>query len=624
MKSRLALFLLLGAFAAIPLRADDTAGQKIYADNVRGTVLVFQKNDKGQIYSHGSGWVVDRDARLVITNHHVVFPKNKVYVHFPDFREDVVISERSHYKVDKAIEAQVLDSDPKLDLAVIQLQSLPKGAKALKRAAKAPSPGERLHLIGNPGVSAGYFVYSNGNVRQVLHRVVRYPGQTLDAILLETSLVTNPGDSGGPVFNDKGEVVGTNSGMSNIAKGIYTFTVDVRELGPYLDNVRVLMNPKTAPASAFYMRGMRRAAQSRWQDAEADFTQTLQADPKHALAYSNRGRARVFLNRPSDALKDCAEASRLDPKLCHAHYIRGLAHNNLKKYDDAIADFNRAIELDPNSAPAFLDRGFAYFQKQNWDQAIREFDEAIRLDPDYGMAYSNLGVTYLRKNQLDRALEEYNKAVSKGYTPAFKNRGDLYLNRGQLVNAAADYEEAVKSNPRWFDLRLSLAQVYYKNRDYQKSLFHANQAVSLNTKSAPALQLRGEANELLNNSIAAHKDYVAAIQLDPKLAGRTKEFDQRYIQIRNVSGKDLRAFLKYEVKLTDGSWKWYGPINFQISNGRDFVPAHDNWQVKGRAMRFWTETTDGKTLHKERLWNLVTEGNYRSMNTGYFTLTLNP
>ena len=136
--------------------------------------------------------------------------------------------------------------------------------------------------------------------------------------------------------------------------------------------------------------------------------------------------------------------------------------------------------------------------------------------------------------------------------------------------------------------------------------------------------LRGEAHELLHNSGSAHNDYVAAIKLDPKLADRTKEFDQRYIHIRNVSGRDVKAFLKYEVKLTDGTWKWYGPINFQISNGKDFVPVHDNWQVKARAMRFWTEGNDGKTLHKERLWNLVSEGSYRSINTGYYTMTLNP
>jgi len=136
----------------------------------------------------GSGFIVSADG-LILTNAHVVRDASEVTVKLTDRREFV---------------AQVLGSDPKTDVAVLRIaaKGLPVvhlgGARDLK-------VGEWVLAIGSPfglenSVSAG---------------VVSAKGRSLpdDSMVpfIQTDVAVNPGNSGGPLFNVRGEVVGINS-----------------------------------------------------------------------------------------------------------------------------------------------------------------------------------------------------------------------------------------------------------------------------------------------------------------------------------------------------------------------------------------------------------------------------
>src|SRR5262245_42913638 len=101
----------------------------------------------------GSGWVVDKERRLLVTNHHVVRDNKTVRVQFPLYRNGRVVAERGAYRGAGGVAGRVIAVDKKRDLALVQLASLPVGVRALKIAARAPSPGSRVHSIGNPGRS---------------------------------------------------------------------------------------------------------------------------------------------------------------------------------------------------------------------------------------------------------------------------------------------------------------------------------------------------------------------------------------------------------------------------------------------------------------------------------------
>src|SRR5579885_2006467 len=104
-------FLLMAAGQA---NAEGQASQ-VYQRTLRGTVwIVCPENPPGSgRYFSGSGWVVDRSRRLVITNHHVINGYETVRIFFPEHRGNKVVAEKSLYvqQLSSAIKAIVIDRD---------------------------------------------------------------------------------------------------------------------------------------------------------------------------------------------------------------------------------------------------------------------------------------------------------------------------------------------------------------------------------------------------------------------------------------------------------------------------------------------------------------------------------
>ena len=136
----------------------------------------------------GSGFVVSADG-VILTNAHVVRGAREVIVKLTDRRE---------------FAARVLGSDPKTDIAVLKidatnLPTVPLGS------ARDLQVGEWVLAIGSP------FGFENS----VTAGVVSAKGRSLpdDSFVpfIQTDVAVNPGNSGGPLFNARGQVVGINS-----------------------------------------------------------------------------------------------------------------------------------------------------------------------------------------------------------------------------------------------------------------------------------------------------------------------------------------------------------------------------------------------------------------------------
>ena len=136
----------------------------------------------------GSGFIISSDG-IILTNAHVVRDAREVTVKLTDRRE---------------FRAKVLGSDPKTDVAVLKIDAKDLPVVPLAKADNV-KVGEWVLAIGSP--------YGLDNT--VTAGVVSAKGRSLpdDAYVpfIQTDVAVNPGNSGGPLFNTRGEVVGINS-----------------------------------------------------------------------------------------------------------------------------------------------------------------------------------------------------------------------------------------------------------------------------------------------------------------------------------------------------------------------------------------------------------------------------
>jgi len=134
---------------------------------------------------------------------------------------------------------KVVASDPRLDLALIELPRLPKSAEPLSLAATPAATGSSVLSVGASGVdlkdfSGTLWRLSSGDVRGRYEKDMTYGnGQRVRAMVLETQKPINPGDSGGPTANEDGELVGVVSSFKREDNAIMN-DIDLTEVRGFL------------------------------------------------------------------------------------------------------------------------------------------------------------------------------------------------------------------------------------------------------------------------------------------------------------------------------------------------------------------------------------------------------
>jgi len=218
----------------------------------------------------------------------------------------------------------------------------------------------------------------------------------------------NPGDSGGAVVNDAGEVVGVVSGKRTEAS-LMSWCIAAEEVRAYLDDIKALVAPKTA--ADFHRRGLRTLERGQAIRAIDDLSSAYRLDPKSAAILSDRAMAYRARKDYELAQDDIAEALRLNPQNASAYNVRGCIATDQNDNDKALKDFRHAIQINP-SVPAFhANRGQAHANKGEPEQAIHCYDEALRLLPDVAEWYYRRGMALEQLGQAQKAEQDYMLAI---------------------------------------------------------------------------------------------------------------------------------------------------------------------------------------------------------------------
>ncbi len=136
---------------------------------------------------------------------------------------------------------------------MIQLEKLPPGVLPVKFAADSPGTGANVHSIGNPGASDALWVYTPGKVRSVYKKTWTAGKARTEhkATIIEATSPTSPGDSGGPLFNDKAEQIGvTQGGIVDPSAQGYSYFIDVTKIKAFLKEHKITVSSAPPPAVA--------------------------------------------------------------------------------------------------------------------------------------------------------------------------------------------------------------------------------------------------------------------------------------------------------------------------------------------------------------------------------------
>ncbi|MBQ3135525.1 MAG: trypsin-like peptidase domain-containing protein [Oscillospiraceae bacterium] len=190
--------------------AGQLSASQVYAENVDACVGITVSTTTN-IYGYtttsaatGSGFVIS-DTGYIITNHHVI----EKAANDPSVPITVTFQNGDSYK------AKLVGSEAENDVAVLKIQA--QGLQAVKVGdSDKLVVGEPVYAIGNPLGELTYTL-TDGLVSALDRVITTGSGNNANSMnMLQTNCAINSGNSGGPLFNSKGEVIGiTTAKMSS-------------------------------------------------------------------------------------------------------------------------------------------------------------------------------------------------------------------------------------------------------------------------------------------------------------------------------------------------------------------------------------------------------------------------
>ena len=225
------------------LRAED-----IYDQAIHSVVWIHTEEFRG------SGVLIDRRRKLVVTNQHVIANTVWVDVFFPYKQNGFVNKDINFYEGKKAFlernryltKGKVIAKNVRNDLAIVQLVQIPATAREIqhdfsRNVEDRMRQDDKVHIFGNPGERL--WNWTQGTFRQAW-RVCNFRDGTSLIGCLQIEGDAHAGNSGGPILNGQGTLIGLFVGGSDETVSLGAPTRNIKAL---LNRVAANLAPISAP-----------------------------------------------------------------------------------------------------------------------------------------------------------------------------------------------------------------------------------------------------------------------------------------------------------------------------------------------------------------------------------------
>lgn len=517
--------------------ADTLTPQEIAKRALDATVLLVMKDSNGHVLGTGSGFFVQPNQ--IATNYHVI--EGAAAGTAKRVGKEIVYTIEGLTAMNEEYDLALLR------VSALDVQPLPLGDS------EAVKIGDAIYVAGSPqGIFEGTF--SDGIISGIR--------ESSNNKRIQMTAPISPGSSGGPVLNNRGEVIGVSVTIFNGGQNL-NFAVpskDLKTLAKGLMPTKPLAQGNLSiSAETYFRRGNTKFRLGLYQAAIVDYDAAIRLKPDYAFAYITRGWTKENLGQHFDAIADYDIAIRLEPRNSLAYTSRGNTREKLGQLDAAILDYDTAIRLKPDDAYAYVKRGNA---KENLAQhfaAIQDYDTAINLQPDNDYAYLNRGRVKEKLGQYDAAIKDYDAAIRLKPDNAYVHvrRGWAKKSLGRYFAAIQDYDTAIRLKPNDAYGYISRGSAKQNLGQHLAAITDYDTAIRLKPDDALAYHNRGWAKECLGQFLAAIADYDTAIRFKPDdaLTYYNRGMARYNLKHNHAAKQDFRTALKLVEKTGDESLK---------------------------------------------------------------------
>ena len=478
--------------------------EQIFAKASPAVVYIIVRDKDFKPIGLGSGFFIDSKG-LIVTNYHVI--KGAAFA-------TVLRSNKSTLFVDGVT---AIDADN--DLAILKVSG--KGFVSLKAADALPKIGSVVYAIGNPRGLENTF--SGGMVSG--HREFKQGVK-----VIQTTTPISPGSSGGPLLNDKGEVVGVTTSFLKGSQNL-NFAVPMAMLQSLIGTQRIVKTLASAGNGQFDSgeteeldKAWAAIAKRDWTVASRILVALRKTQKRSPFVWYALGFLHGELGNHEIAIQHYKATIALKSGYAEAYYNMGIAYMQLKRYPDAIAAYKKAIALKPDHAEAYCATGIAYKELKRYAEAITACKKAIEVKSDYAKAYCDMGGIYRACGQYSDAIAIYKKAIAlkldnagslrKDVASVYKHLAIRHYISGRYPDAIAAYKKAIVFEPDASTYR-AMCFPYTQLKRYPEALAACKKAIALKPDYVLAYDSMGYAYRESGQYLDAISAYEKAVAVKP-------------------------------------------------------------------------------------------------------------
>ncbi|HET6974275.1 MAG TPA: trypsin-like peptidase domain-containing protein [Pyrinomonadaceae bacterium] len=349
----LALILLVASFGRASVHADETLPNLV--KRVKPAVVAIATYDaNGEALMTGSGFFL-RPGQ-VVTNLHVIRGAVRAEIKTLDGKGKI-------FPVNGTLAV-----DEEGDLALLSVEMpVANAIRSTELAKDLPDEGETIFVIGNP-------LKLEGSVSDGIVSAVREVPNSYRIIQITAPI--SHGNSGSPVFNLKGQVLGVVTIKVTNGQNINLAIAAAR--------VAELTAGKLQPLSELALKGRGDVAESLYRS----------------------GLDSLWLGNYDNAVGYFENAANKNPKRADTWVQVGYCKVKQGKNGEAIRAYQQALQLKPNDPEIYNKLGDAYYYSGRLREAIDSYSEAARLRPDWAETFYNLAIAYSESGNPSMAAQQ--------------------------------------------------------------------------------------------------------------------------------------------------------------------------------------------------------------------------